>query len=211
MFSEGISLGWNCHSATKAVSMGIRNTKSKGYKTCPFDEMITNYKGIIDCIMDDFEHLCDLKYLELIKIPKESKWLNTNGDGDIVIYNKKYNFIFNHESPGHANLFVSQKWTNGIDHYTMNNYAEFINRYTRRINNIKELLNSTKNITFILTRPNTKICDISDLNTAIITKYPLLNFKFVLLDYDKYIFYHHLLLMKIDENNEEIKRLCIKI
>ena len=107
--SEGISLGWNCHSAINGVALGFRNIKSNGYKTCPFDEMISNYKGIIDCINDDFEYFCDIKYLELIKIPKESKWLNTNGDGDIMIYNKKYNFIFNHESPGHANLFISQK------------------------------------------------------------------------------------------------------
>jgi GDP-D-mannose dehydratase len=45
-----------------------------------------------------------------------------------MIYNKKYNFIFNHESPGHANLFVSQNWTKGINHYIMNDYEEFINR-----------------------------------------------------------------------------------
>jgi hypothetical protein len=43
--------------------------------------MITNYKGIIECIKDDFEFLCDIKYLELIKISSKSKWLNTNGDG----------------------------------------------------------------------------------------------------------------------------------
>jgi hypothetical protein len=171
--------------------------------------MITNYRGIIDCIIDDFKYLCDINYLELIKIPKESKWLNTNGDGDLVIYNKKYKFIFNHESPGHSNLFVRQKWSKGINHYITNNYEEFINRYKKRIKNIKELLNSKKNITFILTRPETKMCDISELNTVIKNKYPSLNFKFVLLDFDKHIFYDHLLLMKIDNNDEEIKRLSI--
>lgn len=171
--------------------------------------MVTNYKGIIECIKDDFEFLCDIKYLELIKIPSESKLLNTNGDGDVIIYNKKYKFIFNHESPGHANLFVSQQWAKGINHYIMNDYEEFTNRYKRRIQNIKDLLNSKNNITFILTRPNTKFCDISELNEVIINKYPFLNFKFVFLDFDKYIFYNSLLLMKIDENDDEIKRLNI--
>jgi len=207
--SEGISLGWNCHSAVTGVSLGLRNTKQHGYKTCPFDEMITNYKGIVDCIMDDFKYLCDIKYLELIKIPKESKWLNTNGDGDIMIYNKKYNFIFNHEAPGHANLYLSQNWSKGINHYVMNDYEEFINRYKKRIQNIKDLLNSQKAITFILTRPNTNISDISELNNVIKNKYPLLNFEFKLLNFDKYIFYDHLLLMKIDKNDDEIKRLDI--
>ena len=91
--SEGISLGWNCHSAINGVALGFRNIKSNGYKTCPFDEMISNYKGI----NDDFEYFCDIKYLELI----------------------------------------------------------------------------------------------------ITKKYPLLKFNFVILDYDKYVFYDHLLLMKM--------------
>ena len=54
MGEEGISLGQNCHSAIVGVSMGLRKTKQNGYKTCPFDEMVTNYKGIIECIKDDF-------------------------------------------------------------------------------------------------------------------------------------------------------------
>ena len=207
--SEAISLGWNCNSAIVGVNMNLRSTKTNGYKTCPFDEMITNYRGIIDCIKDDFKYLCDTEYLELIKIPQQSKWLNTNGDGDLLIYNKKYNFIFNHESPGHANLYLSQKWSKGINHYIMNNYEEFKNRYTRRIENMKILLESGKKIRFILTRPNTNISEISELYNLISIKYPILNFEFIFLDFDKYIFYDHLLLMNIDEKDEEIKRLCM--
>jgi hypothetical protein len=209
MSTIGISLGNVCASAEWGVVNGIRKRKDEGYKTCPFDEMISNYKGIIDCINDDFEYFCDIKYLELIKIPKESKWLNTNGDGDIMIYNKKYNFIFNHESPGHANLFIKQNWKNGMNHYIANDYEEFINRYERRISNIKELLNSKKNITFLLTRPNTELSDVNELHEVIINKYPFLNFKFVFLDVDKNLFYDHLILMKIDKNDDEIKRLCM--
>ena len=208
--SQGISLGWNCNSAICGVSLGLRNTKQNGYKTCPFDEIVTNYKGIIDCIADDFAYLCDIKYIELIKIPKESKWLNTNGDGDVMIYNTKYKFIFNHESPGHAHLFIHQNWSKGINHYIMNDYEEFINRYKRRIQNMKDLLNNNNKITFLLTRPNTKQSDISDLSNIIKTKYPLLDFNFVLFDFDKYILYDHLLLMKIDENDDEVKRLTLE-
>jgi hypothetical protein len=203
MCEEAISLGWNCSSASYGVSMGLRRTKLNGYKTCPFDEMVTNYEGIIECIKDDFEYLCDIKYLELIKPTK------SDGDGEILIYNKKYKFIFNHESPGHANLFVTQKWPKGINHYIMNSYEEFINRYKRRITNIKELLNSEKKIKFILTRPNTELCDISKLHEVIINKYPLLNFEFVLLNCDKYQYYDNLILMKFDKNEDEIIRLCI--
>jgi hypothetical protein len=205
--SEGISLGWNCHSASAGVAMGIRNTKKNGYKTCPFDEIVSNYKGVIECIQDGLDDLYNINYLEIIQIPKESNWLNTNGDGDLMIYHKKYKFIFNHESPGHANLYVYQKWPKGINHYILNNYEEFINRYKRRVQNMKDLLKSNKNITFILTRPNTGVSDINELCHVIHKKYPFLNFKFEFLNCDKYIYYDHLLLMKIDEDDDEIKRL----
>jgi hypothetical protein len=210
---EGISLGWNCDSAVNGILLGVRKSKSNGYKTCPFDEIGTNYKGLIDCITDDFKYFCDIKYLELIKIPKESKWCNTNGDGDLLIYNNKYKFLFNHESPGHANLFKIQNWEKGINHFIMNDYEEFINRYKRRIQNMRDLLSSNKNITFILTRPNTlEISDISELHKVIENRYPSLHFKFLLLNYDdKYRYYDHLLLMKIDENDDEIKRLSLNI
>ena len=65
----GISLGWNCHSAMWGVSNNIRDRKENGYNTCPFDIMVTNYPGICECINDDFKHLCDEKYLEIIKSP----------------------------------------------------------------------------------------------------------------------------------------------
>lgn len=70
-------------------------------------------------------------------------------------------------------------------------------------------MNSGKNIKFILTRPNTGLCDINKLREVIINKYPLLNFEFVLLDCDKYKYYDIFILMKFDKNDDEIERLCI--
>jgi hypothetical protein len=209
MTEEGISLGWNCKSATEGVQRGLRNTRENGYKTCPFDEMITNYEGIIECIKDDFKYFCDLDYIELIQIPKESRWLNTDGTGDFMIYNKKYHFLFNHESPGHDNLFVRQGWENGMNHYILDNYKEFINRYTRRIQNFRDLIQSGKFIHFILTRPYSINNDVSKLEETIKLMYPSIDFTILLLDDDKNIFYDHLLLMKIDKNEEELQRLCV--
>ena len=205
---ECISLGWNCDSAKFGVTSGARKKRENGYKTCPFDEMITNYDGLVNCINDDFEFLYDTKYLELIKVPSDSKWLNTHGNGDIMIYNKKYNFLFNHESP-HADLHIHQNWKNGEYHYIMNDYAEFINRYKRRTENFKEYLKSGKHIVFILTRP---IVDgnISALNNVIKNKYPSLSYRIINLDCDKSVVYDHLLLMNIDKENNEIKRLQIR-
>lgn len=55
MKTIGISLGWNCSPAIAGVSNGIRLSKSNGYLTCPFDEMVSNLPGIIECISDDFK------------------------------------------------------------------------------------------------------------------------------------------------------------
>jgi len=60
-----------------------------------------------------------------------------------------------------------------------------------------------------LTRPNTEQGDISDLNRVIKNKYPSLDFEFLLLHFDKHIYRDHLLLMKLDENDDEIKRLGV--
>jgi hypothetical protein len=206
---ESISLGWNCASAIHGIDSGIRKRKEDGYRTCPFDEMVTNYQGIIECINDDFEDLYNIEYLSVEKISKDSRFLNTNGDGDLIIYNKKYRFLFNHESPGHANLYDIQKWRNGINHYIMNNFEEFINRYKRRVENIKYYLNSNSFINFIITRPSTGINDLSLLGNIIKKKYPDLKYDFVILDCDKYVYYDHLLLMKIDNDDNEVKRLNI--
>lgn len=43
MSKIGISLGNICFSAVWAVQNGLRKTKAEGYKTCPFDLMISNY------------------------------------------------------------------------------------------------------------------------------------------------------------------------
>jgi hypothetical protein len=52
---NGISLGWNCSTASHGVEIGLRGVKARGYKTCPFDEMLSNLKGIILCLSEDFK------------------------------------------------------------------------------------------------------------------------------------------------------------
>jgi hypothetical protein len=196
--TEGISLGWNCKSATHGVSNGIRKTKAMGYKTCPFDEMVTNYQGIIQCIEDDFKYFCDPDYLKIIIKPNEDSVINT-----------KYKFNYNHESPGHADLYIKERWPKGRNHFVMNNYEEFIIRYTNRINNFREYLNSGKKINFIITRPNTSKEDLLDLTNVLKKKYPLLEFDYKILDDDKEFYITHMLALGIDKDDDEIKRLKI--
>lgn len=200
----GISLGWNCTPACYGVDNKIRNTKSNGYNTCPFDEMITNYYGIINCIKDDFKDFMNDEFLKLIKCEQSIGGIVKD---EILLYNTKYNFIFNHESPGHANLYINQSWEGGINHYINNNFLKLKERYDRRVNNFKNYINLGQNgdsITFILSRFNN---DITELKNVLLEKYPNLNYKILVIrpTESDTIVRGHYQLMGLDEtsiNNE---------
>ena len=187
MESVGISLGWNCHSASYGASNGLRSTKANVYTTCPFDEAITNYEGVIACIRDDFK---DFMEVELLETPDNIPYMSN----ETLIYNRKYKFIFNHESPGHANLWESQKWTGGKYHYVANKYEKFIERYTRRITNFRNYLNSGNHIRFIITKEH---ANVDKLHEVLQDKHPALNYTIHRLDLEQGVnhYYSHLKLM----------------
>lgn len=201
--SVGISLGWNCESAIFGIKNGIRKTKQNGYNTCVFDSMVTNYPGIISCLKNDFCDFINPTYLTTKIIGNE-----------IIIYHTKYDFWFNHESPGHANLYKSQNWKDGKYHFINNNFEQFIERYKKRIENFRKYINSGKYIYFILERFSTNsVHDIPELNKVIQNKYPHLKYNFIFVPHlynylhtKKYI-HTHLIEMGFTENDEEIKRL----
>lgn len=172
--SVGISLGWRCEAAVVGVGIGLRSTKNEGYKTCPFDMGVCNYIGMCKCIEDDFKHFCDIDYLFLKKEPFLQHVIDGQTTDQYWIYNKYYNFAFNHESPGHGNLFESEKWAGGKFHFVSNNFEKFIERYTNRINNFRHYLKSKDlHINFLLLRYNAIPYE---LEAIIKKKYPELKF-----------------------------------
>jgi hypothetical protein len=176
MNNISISLGWNCYSAIYAVNNDIRKRKNEGYNTCPFDEMVTNYHGIVKCLEDDFQSFYDEKYLYL-------KELKMNQSNEYQIYNLKYNFYYNHESPGHAKLYITQGWPDGINHYINNNYFHFKERYSRRVNNFRNYLKDPNNyITFVITSWNKKQDDMGELKNAIEKHYPNLKYEICIIN-----------------------------
>jgi len=195
----GISLGWNCHSAVWATDNGIRSRKSDGYKTCPFDIIVTNYVGIVDCLLDDFKFMCDDKFLEVR--PGKS-------DNEVLIFNTKYNFIFNHESPGHADLYLKENWPEGKFHFTVDNFRNLKERYNRRIDNFRHyVLNPLNRVTFIMTSWDKT--DITDLQYAIQKMYPTLRYDIKMLNDPKGKEYYvdHMIEMNVPS---ELDRLGIK-
>lgn len=169
--SIGISLGWNCHPANYGVENGIRLTKKEGYKTCPFDEMISNYEGVVQCIQDNFQDFLNSEFLTLYQVPSTSRYCS----GDLLLYNTKYKFAFNHESPGHGNLWQMQGWPGGKNHYIDNDFLHFKERYRKRIENFRTYLQSEKKVTFLISLPENK--ETSSLHSAITEKNPSLDFE----------------------------------
>ena len=172
-----ISLGWRCKSAIRRAD--VYNLRSPKYKTCPFDIMISNISGIIKCFETDFEYFCDIKYLVYDKDDIEDKKIC----GEVYIKNTYYNFLFNHETPGHANLHLNEKWPgNNKYHFTKDNFKMFIERYNRRINNLRNYINDNDHIVFILESMKKKDDPLlEELKTVLNNKYPDKKFSFDLL------------------------------
>ena len=169
---ESISLGWNCHSAEYGVKVGLRKRKHEGYNTCPFDLCISSYEGVIKCIEEDFKDFTNPEYLCLIPSP-----ISTGGivKGERLLTNTKYNIIFNHESPEHNSIFKNEKWENGPEHFILNNFEKFKERYDRRIMNFRKYVHdSSLHIVFLVTKIGE---DTSELEYTIKKSLPNLSFQ----------------------------------
>jgi len=182
----GISLGWRCGAAEIGVHTNERGKRKEGYKTCPFDIGVTNYIGICKCIEDDFKYFLDDKYLILRKEPYMKKILGPNQTEDQMwIYNSYYNFAFNHESPGHGNLYIKENWSEGINHFVNNNFKNFKERFQKRIENFRYYIKNATKINFLILRYNDNC---SKLENIIKNKYPNLNFNlYIYQGLDKFI------------------------
>jgi len=169
----GISLGSCCLPANWGVANNYRETRADNYKTCPFDLMISNYNGMVQCILDDFKNFTDPQFLKYDRNHK------------ICIKNNYYNFTFNHESPDHGELYKNENWEEGKYHYTNNNYKNLIERYNNRISNFQSYLSDEKNfITFIICFCEKLDIDYEciELREALLLKYPKLCYKIIIIE-----------------------------
>jgi hypothetical protein len=169
-----ISLGYNCLPAAWGVYSKKRTKKKDGYKTCPFDLMVSSYKGIIKCINEDFKNFTNISFLTV--------------DKNNLIHNTYYNFLFNHESPLKShNLVKSERWKNGPNHFIENNFSKFILRYNTRIQNFKNYLNKN-NVIFSICfsdKSQEKRCienNCKELKDALKLKYPNLKYKIIIIE-----------------------------
>lgn len=162
MTNVGISLGLDCLPATWGVHSKFRESKSNNYNTCPFDLMKSNFDGVIKCIMEDFKNFTDPAFLVY--------------DGR-SIRNTYYKFVFNHETPGHANLYITEEWPEGPNHFVNNKFKHFIDRYNKRIANFRNYLNNKDNFINFIFYPSSENINYNALKYALTSKYPQLRYK----------------------------------
>ena len=187
-----ISLGWKCQSAVRRTTK--YNLKRPTYETCVFDLMISNLSGIIKCFETDFQYFCNPEHLKY--------------DGKSYIKNTYYKFMFNHETPGHADLHLKEGWPgNDKFHFTKNNFKMFIERYNRRIQSFKNYIRDNDHIVFILQRVNidNKEQLLMKLKEILKKKYPKKKFSFDLFIEPKPEFYKvHLQKSGLDKKEIEL-------
>lgn len=162
-----ISLGNLCAPARYGVVHGLRTTKENGYKTCPFDLMISNIDGMLDCISTNFVQFLNVRHLE-------TRWKRNNTRFRIV--HKYYNFIFNHESfdPLPEPHYLSENWPLGPEHFIKDNYARWFHRYKQRVENFRHYCTTADHITFIVMNNNISVE--SRIERVISSVYPELDF-----------------------------------
>ena len=143
-----ISLGVDCLPRAMSTKFNFKPTKNQGELTCPFDLSWHDYETTCRLIDNNFTD-----YLNPLRL-----YVNTNGH----IAHRDYSIVFNHESDDAEKLLE----------FIKNDYDAFRTRYTNRINNFHELLQSSDNVVFLLHYKEYPI----ELVSIIKKKYPDLKF-----------------------------------
>ena len=176
LYDVTISLGYNCESAIRSKMFGLRHSKAEGYQTCPFDVLLSNYEGLLLCLDEDFLHLTDTRYLEVMNVPHDDPLYNMTTDR--VIYNTRYNFVFLHESPIQYQ-YEKDQWEHGINHFVTNDYENLKERYNRRVDNFRNYMNGSYSVLFVLLTPDRAYnSGLPRLNKVLQTNYPNVSYRF---------------------------------
>jgi hypothetical protein len=156
-----LSLGWNCDPAILSVSYGFRPNRAGGYRTGPFDLIMSNYDGLCRCLDEDFAHFFEIDFLNQSQI-----------------WNAYYGFRFNHESPHQYHDLGSQEGWDSPLHFVDNNFENFKLRFSARIDNFRSYLTSPQPKVFIYQGANRMPVEVDAIIKA---RYPSIDFRIIAL------------------------------
>ena len=123
-YSHVISLGFFCSTALELEKIGLRDS------SYPFDWLITDFKGVLECIESDFDGFLQYENLsQYRRIPEH-------------YFDKKYQFHFYHDFSAYKSLdeqitFVQEKYHRRIQKFVRNITQPTL--FIRYVSNQKEL------------------------------------------------------------------------
>ncbi|QQP69538.1 hypothetical protein JHE06_07900 [Carnobacterium sp. CS13] len=141
-YQHFISLGFFCSTASELEKIGLRDTSS------PFDWLITDLKGIIQCIENRFEGLLDYENLSQYR------------DNPNYYVNEKYGVHFYHDFSGYSSLKeqlpnVFKKYKRRIEKFYINiKEPTLFFRYIKDNNELKYIENNYKEIISVIKKHN---------------------------------------------------------
>ena len=103
--------------------------------------MFSNFPGVVKCLQNDFKYFCDPQFLGVFAVPAYLQTVEGKLESNLIV-NTFYNFIFNHESPGHTFLAEKEKWPGGKWHFVRNNFEAFRKQYLARIENMRNYMSN---------------------------------------------------------------------
>jgi len=169
-----ISLGENCTPRIKLKhEYGL--SKQGGYKSCPFDLCITPFESLCKILENNFDTFFD--NLKIIKWGDAEGDRSLAGPGKTAISNEA-GMVFNHEGGGHSHLFRIGK--NDDEFYSRDDFKEFKNKYSKRIENFKSNLKSSNKIIFLYADkdPLNSTFNVEKVEKIIKEKYGSINIEF---------------------------------
>ncbi|ESQ80725.1 hypothetical protein AEAC466_21595 [Asticcacaulis sp. AC466] len=182
--AEYLSVGLNCQPIMAAIEAKLLPDRAAGRLTSVFDLCWTTREALCHFIETGFDDFFD--DIDLIENPKGQfntptgellySFVSDKPYGDLIV-NKRYGMIFNHESPGHPFLAVSEGWESP-NRFSEKNFFHFRERYSRRVDvflsTIQRSLRDNVEITFLMKAgPD----DAPHLGQVISQTFPELRFK----------------------------------
>nr|QOI90620.1 hypothetical protein HWQ62_00489 [Pyramimonas orientalis virus] len=186
-----LSLGQNCQSLVNLVNDKHVPLKSNGRRTCLFDLSLTSYYAICELFENTFDLTTFLNF-RLIDNPHGEKFCQTHIDdnerhllfnpktglpyGQIVI--NEMGCMFNHESPGHPELYHTERWTSKTM-FVDDDFKLLKDRYTTRRDNLKEYIRQAIENNYEINFVLTTFVIPRKLDSIIQVKYPSLKYTII--------------------------------
>ena len=156
-----VSIGGDCDSRMM-IKSGLGYSKANGYKTCPFDLLLSTFVSARYHIETDFLEFFDGLHI-IPSCPVGCEVCVRGPHAGRGLISNKTGIVFEHESPTHAHLFEGKGSPSGedferalakndTDFFVRNDFAELKKKYKERIVNFRNVIKENEEIIMVRSR-----------------------------------------------------------